>query len=82
MSKADFPVMTAFEPYRMSVKIRSNAWSIESVRTYVPLINATPRTIAMAVSAVRSLRLKMPRTAKRPTPRGYPAGEARRLWID
>ena len=57
--------MTAFEPWRMSVKIRSNAWSIESVRTYVPLIIATPSTMAIAVSAVRSLRLRSPRIAKR-----------------
>ena len=47
----------------MSVKILSNAWSIESVRTYVPLIIATPSTIAIAVSAVRSLRLRSPRMA-------------------
>jgi hypothetical protein len=33
MSNADLPDMTAFEPWRMSVKILSNAWSIESVRT-------------------------------------------------
>ena len=70
-SKADFPEMTAFEPLRMSVKIRSNAWSIESVRTYVPLIIATPRTIAIAVSAVRSFRLSSPRIAKRPISPGY-----------
>ena len=71
-SKADLPVMTAFEPLRMSVKIRSNAWSIESVRTYVPLIIATPRTIAIAVSAVRSLRLRSPRIGERGSSRrGY-----------
>ena len=64
-SKADLPVMTAFEPCRMSVKILSNAWEIESVRTYVPLIIATPRTIASAVSAVRSFLLSRPRMAKR-----------------
>ena len=70
-SNSDFPEMTAFEPARMSLKIRSNAWSIESVRTYVPLIIATPRTIATAVRAVRSLRLRSPLMAKRPTPPGY-----------
>ncbi len=70
-SNSDSPVMTAFEPARMSLKIRSNAWSIESVRTYVPLIIATPRTIAIAVSAVRSLRLKSPRIAKRLMQPGY-----------
>ena len=67
MSKADFPEMTAFDPCLMSVKIRSNAWSIESVRTNVPLIIATPSTIAIAVSAVRSFRLSSPRIAKRAT---------------
>ena len=59
----------------MSVKMRSKAWSIESVRTNVPLIIATPRTIAMAVSAVRSFRLRRPRIAKRPTPRGLLVGD-------
>ena len=52
--------MTAFEPWRTSVKIVSNALSIESVRTYVPLTMATPSTIAIAVSAVRSLRPEQP----------------------
>ena len=33
MSKADLPVITAVEPCRDSVKIESNALSIESVRT-------------------------------------------------
>src|SRR6476659_4267718 len=60
MSKADLPLMTAFDPCRASVKILSKAESIESVRTNVPLIIATPRTIAIAVSAVRSLRLSSP----------------------
>ena len=49
-------VMTTSEPWRTSVKIVSNALSIESVSTNVPLTIATPRTIAIAVSAVRSLR--------------------------
>ena len=71
MSKDDFPEMTAFEPWRMSVKIRSNAWSMESVRTNVPLIIATPRTIAIAVSAVRSFRLRSPLMANRPISPGY-----------
>ena len=44
----------------MSVKIASNALSIESVSTKVPLTVATPRTIAIAVSAVRSLRPSIP----------------------
>jgi hypothetical protein len=67
-SNADFPEMTAFDPCLMSVKIRSNAWSIESVRMNVPLIIATPRTIAIAVRAVRSFLLSSPRIAKRPMP--------------
>ena len=46
--------MTAFEPLRTSEKIELNAWSIESVKTYVPLTIATPSTIAIAVSAARS----------------------------
>ena len=33
MSNGDLPVMTASDPTRISVKILSNAWSIESVRT-------------------------------------------------
>ncbi len=32
-SKADLPLMTAFEPWRLSVKMLSKARSIESVRT-------------------------------------------------
>jgi hypothetical protein len=34
--------------------------SIESVSTNVPLTVATPRTIAIAVSAVRSFRVRSP----------------------
>jgi hypothetical protein len=34
---------------RVWVKIASNAFPIESVRTYVPLIIATPSTVAIAV---------------------------------
>ncbi len=63
-SNADLPVMTTFEPSRTSVKIWSKALSIESVRTYVPLIIATPSTIARAVSAVRSFRVNRPLIAK------------------
>ena len=33
MSKADLPLITTLEPARDSVKIESNALSIESVRT-------------------------------------------------
>ena len=53
-------------------KIESNALSIVSVRTSVPLTIATPRTIATAVSAERSLRASRPRSATRlidPPPR-------------
>jgi hypothetical protein len=64
-SNAALPLITAFEPCRISVKILSKAASIESVRTYVPLIIATPRTIASAVSAVRSFLPSRPRSAKR-----------------
>ena len=62
-SNADLPEMTTFEPSRMSVKIWSNALSIESVRTKVPLIIATPSTMASAVSAVRSFRVNIPLSA-------------------
>jgi len=67
-SKADLPLTITFDPCRTSVKIESNAWSIESVSTYVPLTIVTPRTIAIAVSAVRSLRPSSPLSAKRVTP--------------
>jgi len=40
---------------------------IESVRTYVPETVATPRTIAIAVSAERSFRVARPFSAKRIT---------------
>ena len=66
-ANADLPLITAVEPFRTSVKIASNALSIESVRTYVPLTIETPRTIANAVSAVLSLRLKSPLRAKATT---------------
>ena len=62
-SNADLPLTTTFEPLRTSVKIELNALSIESVRTNVPLIIATPSTIAIAVSAVRSLRPSRPASA-------------------
>src|SRR3954468_2058520 len=42
-----------------------NAWSMESVRMKVPVTMATPRTIASAVSTVRSLRPSIPRSATR-----------------
>ena len=60
---ARLPVTTASVFSYVDAKIALNACEIESVRTYVPQTIATPRTIAMAVSAVRSLRLRMPRMA-------------------
>ena len=63
VSNADLPLITASEPLRASVKMRSNAWLIESVRTNVPLIIPTPSTIAIAVSAVRSFRPASPLNA-------------------
>ena len=59
--------MTAFEPWRTSLKMLSKARSIESVRTYVPLTIATPRTIAIAVRAALSLRPRRPLRATRIT---------------
>jgi hypothetical protein len=66
-SKADFPVTTAFDPFLTSVKIESNALSMESVSMNVPATIATPRTIAIAVNAVRSFRPRIPLSAKRTT---------------
>jgi hypothetical protein len=68
-SNAVFAVTTAFVPRYDSLKIVSKACWIVSVRTYVPLIIATPRTIAIAVRAARSLRPSRPRTATRITAR-------------
>src|SRR5262245_52127658 len=65
MSNADLPLITAFDPCRTSVKIVSNALSIESVSMNVPATIATPSTIAIAVSAVRSFRPSSPLRAKR-----------------
>src|SRR4051794_39600431 len=42
-----------------------NAWLMESVSMNVPVTIATPRTIARAVSTVRSLRPSIPRSATR-----------------
>ena len=66
-SKADLPLMTAFEPWRLSLKMLSKARSIESVRTYVPLTIATPSTMAIAVSVALSLRPRRPLSATRIT---------------
>ena len=56
---------TTAPPFAQSLlpKIPPNAPLIESVRTYVPVMSATPRTIAIAVSTVRSLRRIMPLSA-------------------
>ena len=63
-SNADLPVIDRVGARgRRRVKIASNALSIESVRTNVPLTIATPRTIAIAVSAVRSFRASRPLSA-------------------
>ncbi len=59
-SKADFPVIVASVPSYTLEKMASNALSIESVRTNVPLTIVTPRITASAVSAVRSFRPAMP----------------------
>ena len=65
LKPGSFPVTTASVPAYESTKIASNALSIVSVRTYAPLIIATPSTIASAVSAVRSLRPARLFSAKR-----------------
>ena len=65
MSNAVLPLITAFDPLRTSVKIELNALSIESVSMKVPATIATPRTIAIAVSAVRSFRPSRPLSATR-----------------
>src|SRR5262249_28652196 len=74
--------MTASDPWRMSVKILVNAWSIESVRTKVPLISATPSTIAIAVRAVRSFRLRRPRIANQVMPSASRGGELLHHVVD
>jgi hypothetical protein len=68
-----WPCTTASVPARDSVKRFENALSIVSVRTYVPLIIATPRTIAMPVRAARSFRVRSPRSAKPVTGRASPS---------
>ena len=65
MSNAVLPLITAFDPLRTSLKIELKALSIESVSMKVPATIATPRTIAIAVSAVRSFRPSRPLSATR-----------------
>ena len=60
---ADLPVITAAVSWYEPAKIWSNAALIVSVRTYVPLTIATPRTIASAVRKARSLRPASPLSA-------------------
>jgi hypothetical protein len=64
---AALPVTTASVPAYDSLKMLLNASSIASVSTSVPLIMATPRTIAIEVSAARSFRPARPRSATRIT---------------
>jgi hypothetical protein len=63
LMSAPLPLTTASVPAYDSTKIALNALSIVSVSTYAPLIIATPRTIAIAVSTVRNLRPARPRSA-------------------
>ncbi len=63
LMSAPLPVTTASVPAYDSTKMALNALSIVSVSTYAPLIIATPRTIAIAVSTVRNLRPARPRSA-------------------
>src|SRR5205814_7189999 len=60
---ATLPLITASECANESLTTFVNAAVIVSVRTYVPLIIETPRTIAIAVRTVRSLRPKSPLSA-------------------
>ena len=73
-SNADLPVTTTFEPCADVGEDLVERLSIESVRTNVPLIIATPSTIASAVSAVRSFRPSRPLSAKTRHRRGPATG--------
>jgi hypothetical protein len=64
---ACLPLITASVPAYCSVKMFLKAESIASVSTSVPLVIATPSTIANAVSTARSLRPARPRSATRIT---------------
>ena len=64
---AFLPLMTASVPWYCSVKMFLNAPSIAFVSTSVPLVIATPSTIANAVRAARSFRPASPRSATRIT---------------
>src|SRR6266542_2225937 len=66
---ARLPVTTTSAFLYDPVKMLSKPALIVSVRTNVPLIMATPRTIAMPVRAARSLRPSRPRIATRITVR-------------
>ena len=62
-----FPLIAASVLAYDSLKIASNALSIVSVRTKVPLTMATPSTTASAVSEARNLRPASPLSATRIT---------------
>ncbi len=62
-----FPLIAASVFAYDSTKIASNALSIVSVRTKVPLTIATPSTTAIAVSAARNFRPASPLSATRIT---------------
>jgi hypothetical protein len=62
---APCPLTITSVPAYDSSKMVENALSIVSVRTYVPLIIATPRTIAIIVSEVRNFRPARLRREKR-----------------
>ena len=62
-SSSCLPLTTASVSAYDSLKMLSNAFWKVSVRTYVPLIIATPRTTARAVRRLRILRPKRPLSA-------------------
>jgi hypothetical protein len=64
---ACLPLITASVPWYCSVKMFLNAPSIAFVSTSVPLVIATPSTIANAVRTARSFRPARPRSATRIT---------------
>jgi hypothetical protein len=64
-STSDRPLTTTSVSAYELEKIESNAFEMVSVRTKLPETIATPRTTENAVSAVRSLRPKMPLSATR-----------------
>src|SRR5436309_15777699 len=69
------PVITASACAYARVNTVENAALIVSVRMYVPLTIATPRTIAIAVNAALSFRPSSPFRATRVTTAGRPSLE-------